>query len=665
MGNPSLAWVIAAFAAVTVAEWAYVTALAVDVLRRDGTFAVGLVGLRLFVGALSSLVAVGLAPARPAGRALTTIASVRAVGLAASAAVSALGGALVPLLLLLAVDAVASAQYRPAQSRLVPQLARNPTELVACGAALSTVKTLSQAVGGVCGGLALVLTAPAEVFAGAAALFALAAGITFRSRRLGLPPMPASGAARPRRPETVVRTVRDAFRAVGRSQMAGVAAVGGLRTFVRGMWTAIAIIASIRLLHAGTAGVGLLMLAAGLGSLLAAPLSSKVIARSRLGTPVVLALLVCGVPLAAMAGVSSFDLALALVAAWAVGMAVADVATTSLLYRLVETPLVPQVTGVMEAAKLALEGLGAFLAPALVASVGTRVTLLVAALPLPVFALVGWKSFHRADASARARAELLELVQGVPWLQLIDIASLDNLLGRLARVYVPAGGTDVVEQGERGRHFYIVANGKAEVLVNGFVVGSVSRGDSFGERALLRDVPRMATVRSCGRMDLLMLSRADFLAATTGQDGSRTGPLDNPTGQGRPAGGSLGPVERDWTPRHRLELLARLAVFSQLGMEELSSLAERAVVDYWAEGAAVLRQGNVGDRFYVVLDGRASVSVDGHDVAELWPGDPFGEIALLHAVPRTADVRAATALVTMSLDRKDFLPAVRSELFMG
>jgi len=108
-----------------------------------------------------------------------------------------------------------------------------------------------------------------------------------------------------------------------------------------------------------------------------------------------------------------------------------------------------------------------------------------------------------------------------------------------------------------------------------------------------------------------------------------------------------------------------LAIFSQLGQEQLAALAERAVVEAWPCGAVVVRQGDEGDRFYVVLEGRAAVLSDGRPVAELWPGDPFGEIALLHAVPRTATVESSTALVTMSLSGEDFLPAARSQLLTG
>jgi CRP-like cAMP-binding protein len=54
-----------------------------------------------------------------------------------------------------------------------------------------------------------------------------------------------------------------------------------------------------------------------------------------------------------------------------------------------------------------------------------------------------------------------------------------------------------------------------------------------------------------------------------------------------------------------------------------------------------------------------------HVVGELRPGDQFGEIALLHGVPRTADVVASSPVVTLSLARDDFMPAVRSRLLLG
>jgi hypothetical protein len=84
LGNSSLSRVVTAFACVTVAEWAYVTALAVDAFRRDGAIAISLVGLRLFLAAGASLVSGALVQRQPSGRILSQITIVRAAGLAAA-----------------------------------------------------------------------------------------------------------------------------------------------------------------------------------------------------------------------------------------------------------------------------------------------------------------------------------------------------------------------------------------------------------------------------------------------------------------------------------------------------------------------------------------------------------------------------------------------------
>lgn len=69
----------------------------------------------------------------------------------------------------------------------------------------------------------------------------------------------------------------------------------------------------------------------------------------------------------------------------------------------------------------------------------------------------------------------------------------------------------------------------------------------------------------------------------------------------------------------------------------------------------VVRQGDPGDRFYVVAEGQLDVAVDGRAVRALGPGASFDEIALLRDVPRTATVSARTATRLLALDRAKFL----------
>jgi CRP-like cAMP-binding protein len=647
LGNRSLTWLVVAFGTLTIAEWGYVTALAVDAFRQDGAIALGLVGFRLFFAAIGSVFSVPYVERHPGARTLTVIAGTRAAIVGASSALAATGAPLSVLLVLVALDAVVSGPYRPAQSTMLPVLARTPRELAASAAGISIVKTLAQALGAMAGGLLLVVTTPAVAFAGAAALLLGAAVVTVRFAGVTVPtPLAAQ-------PSKIRERTRATFDAIREPHVAGLLTVSGLRTFVRGMWVAIAVIASLRLLHAGSAGVGLLMVAAGIGSLVAVPLSGGLIDRSRLGTPAALALVGCGVPLGVIGWFPRFDVALALIVAWGIGMAVADVATLSLLYRLLDIPLLPRVTALIESSKLALEGLGGLLAPVLVTVIGIRGALVVAAVPLPAVVLARWRMLHRLDASAGERTQVLTLLHGVPCLEPLDMASLGFLATAVVPVSVPAGA-DIVRQGDSGDVFYVVKEGSADVLVDDFRVGMVGQGASFGERALLRDVARTATVRTLEQMQLLTLSREAFLAALTGQTQAA------PQVEFR---WHAGPT--DSSRRERVELLARVSLLSHLDSDTLRQLADQAAVDRWSAGSTIIRQGDEGDRFFVMLDGRAAVSVGGQVVAELRAGDQFGEISLLHEVPRTAGVTASSAVTTLSLSRDDFVGAVRSRALLG
>ncbi|MGH3137640.1 MAG: MFS transporter, partial [Gaiellaceae bacterium] len=109
-----------------------------------------------------------------------------------------------------------------------------------------------------------------------------------------------------------------------------------------------------------------------------------------------------------------------------------------------------------------------------------------------------------------------------------------------------------------------------------------------------------------------------------------------------------------------LRILGSVPIFAPLPGMTIEHLAGRLIPLRLEPGTVVVREGDPGDRFFIVADGTVEVSEYGRAVAELGPGGYFGEIALIRDVARTATVTTATDTVLYALDRDDFLAAVTS-----
>ena len=92
------------------------------------------------------------------------------------------------------------------------------------------------------------------------------------------------------------------------------------------------------------------------------------------------------------------------------------------------------------------------------------------------------------------------------------------------------------------------------------------------------------------------------------------------------------------------DALARLSLFADLPHPQLEALAHSFEEEVFAEGQRVIRQDVTGGGFYVILDGEASVVIDGQERARLTRGDFVGEISILTDEPPTADVIAMSLL---------------------
>lgn len=623
LGHVAVRRLLSAFACLMVAEWALIAAVSVHAYRVGGAVAVGLLGLRFLPAAAVGLAAPRLIERRQPARVLRMVAMARGLCVAGVAAGLGVGVPYGVVIALLALDGAVGALYRPAQSALLPSLASTPGQLTAAAGLLGNVKTLSQVIGALVGGLLIVATSAAAVGAAGAALMVVGAGLVpHRAARV----VPLGGRSRPRT-------------ASARSSGAlNVAALATLRSLIRGMWLALVVVVAIRLVDLGGSGVGMLMAASAAGTIVAVPITISLIGSARLGAGLGAALATAGAPLAALAAWHAPPIALALIAVHGVGMAVAEAASLGILHRLLDSRGVSSLVGPMESAKLALEGAGCLLAPVLLGVAGTRGALVVAgALPLALVAL-DWRALGRIDAAATARSRLVDLLRDADVFHGLPLAGLEELAGG-ADERVFGEGTVVIRQGEPGDTFYIVHRGRAEVSIDGYPVAVLSRGMSFGERALLRGGPRAATVLALDELAVVTVSRELFLAAVAG-------------------GQSLVVQERSLAERSLPDVLPGLPLFSRLSRDALRRAVALFEVADFDPAAAIVRQGERGDRFFVVLAGSVDVSVDGLAVGALMAGDGFGEIALLHDVPRRATVTARDAVRVATLGRQAFVDLV-------
>ena len=617
--NTAVRRVIGAFAALTVGEWVLGTTVAIHAYSVGGALLVGLVGFRFMPAALAGLLTAQYADTHRRQRVLTATACTRAAASGLIAASLALKLPFAVPLVLVWFDAMAGSAYRPAQATLLPTLTHTPAEFTAATALVSNSKSSSQMFGALAGGL-LVAGLPVALAVSAATLLYGASALATAGISAAAPPASAKIGLRER-----LRRMRGGATAIsGDREAKEIVAYLCMRSLIRGVWISLGVVAAAQLLGLGTAGFGILMAAAGAGALAAIPISALLVGHRQLARWLAAGLLLCGAPIAATGGAASGIPALAFMVGWGMGMAVSDVAGQAVLNRVVAPGSIGPVTGLMESGKLLFEGGACLFAPLLLSTLGIRAALIVAGAVIAAVVAAGSRSFGRIDARAIGRVEITHLLAGVNLFKRLRVDLFEGVVAQLTPLAVPAG-RDVITQGVRDHHgWYLVDQGELDVLIDGFVINELTRGDGFGELALLRDRPRSATVRARTDVRLLSLERDAFLTALAGAEVH--------VGADADAGGP--------TTDDPVELLGRAPLLAAIGPGALAELAQRASVQAVDAGALIVAEGETDDCYHVLLSGRAAVTVGGERRSDLHAGDGFGEIAALHRLPRSASVIA-------------------------
>jgi MFS family permease len=281
------------------------------------------------------------------------------------------------------------------------------------------------------------------------------------------------------------------------------------------MLSVLIVVVALQLLDTGEAGVGYLNSAVGVGGLLGALAAAALVGRKRLAADFGVGIFIWGVPIALVAIWPNAVFALVLLAIVGIGNTLVDVSGMTLLQRAAPEEVLARVFGVLESLLFFAPALGALIAPFLLDWLGTRGALIVAGALLPLIVIPAWPKLNAIDRAVHIPVERIALLQRSPIFAPLPGATLEQLAEALDDVRVSAD-SEVVQQGEPGDRFYLVEEGELEVVIDGRLVQTLGPGDSFGEIALLRDVPRTATVRARTDAVLYSLDRSHFIPAVTG-----------------------------------------------------------------------------------------------------------------------------------------------------
>jgi MFS family permease len=218
------------------------------------------------------------------------------------------------------------------------------------------------------------------------------------------------------------------------------------------------------------------------------------------------------------------------------GNAVEDIAAFALLQRLIPDHRQGRAFGAFWGAAGLAVGVGSVLAPLLVAAVGLRWAMAGSGLLLCVLVASGWLRIRVLQLTS-APEEAIAALSSQPIFAPLPRLVVERLAHALHSTGIRAGET-VVQQGSPGDRFYLIEHGVFAVLVDGREVRPLGSGDAFGETALLREMPRTATVsaRSDGRV--WWLEGGVFVPAVTGHRGSwvaATTVIDEHLARARPA----------------------------------------------------------------------------------------------------------------------------------
>ena len=513
--NPGLRRIELAFAGSIVGDWAYAVGVAVYAYDQGGPTAVGVLGVIRYVSmAVITPFAAMLGDRYPRRFVMVASDASRAVLVVAAAIVIAGDGSPFIVYALAIATSICGSPFRSAQASLLPDLANSPGELAAANVASSTVESVGFFAGPALAGLLLAVASISTVYVFNAATFVWSAFLVLGIKTaVPTETKTAEPQAAPR--ESFFTEASAGYREIFASRDLRV--LIGLycaQTVVAGASLVFTVSIALDLLDVGRSGLGYLNATLGIGGLIGGFVALVLAQRGHLARDFGIGVIFWSAPLLIVAVWPTVGAAVAVMVLLGLANSVVDVNAYTILQRVAPKESMARVFGAMESAVIGGMALGALLMPALIATIGLRWGLTVIGIGVTTIVLFGTRGLQRIDLTALAPAGL-ELLRGVSLLALLPEPTLERLARSLVRVEA-APGDVVIREGDSGDRFYVIETGSVEVTKEGRHIAHLGPGDYVGEIALLRDVPRTATVTATSATVFQTLDRAHFIPAVTG-----------------------------------------------------------------------------------------------------------------------------------------------------
>ena len=521
--NRNLRRINLALSGSVIGDWAYSTAIAIWVYREGGATAVGLFGVvRYLTMAFAGPLLATLADKYSKKLVMVGADVIRAALVFGVVALITFDGPALAVYALALATACASQAFRPAQAALLPSLATNAQELTGANVVASTIESVGFFIGPAIAGLLLAIADVELVLAFDAITFVWSAALL-----VGLPGAPTATDGNPVGSVAVVdddderggrvADLTAGFWAIARNpHLRLITGLYTAQTVVAGASLVFGVTIALELLDLGESGVGVLDSVLGVGGLLGSVLAMGLARRQRLANDFGVGVVLWSAPLVLIAVSPTLVSALAAMFLIGVGNSLVDINAYTIIQRMAPVDVMGRVFGALESIAIGGMAVGALLMPVLIELVGLRGGLLVIGVAVAGVAIAGLAALRRIDSTVLAPPGLA-LLHAVPTLAVLPPPVLERLVQSLVPRTV-APGDDVFREGDSGDMFWVIERGQAVVTSQGRFLNELRVGDSFGEIALLRDIPRTATVSAANDSELVLqgIERDDFIPAVTG-----------------------------------------------------------------------------------------------------------------------------------------------------